>query len=399
MAALVYESGLAPYFVIDCYLPVCVYWFSMLFQHACVESFGITLPDEIITTGDLETRLKPLYERLRLPEGRLELITGVRERRFWAPNTLPSEKSITSANRALEIANFDRAKIGALIHASVCRDHLEPATACAVHHGLGLPAACQIFDISNACLGLMNGVLQLSTMIEAGQIQAGIVVGTEGSRQLVETTIDELNTNQALTRKAIKTAIASLTIGSGSCAILVTHQSISKTNSRICGGSVYANTQFHELCHSGADEAVASGMQPLMETDSETLMREGCATGALNFARFLDELQWTREGITKTVCHQVGPAHKKMMFDSLAMDTEKDYSTVEWLGNTGSVALPITMAAATESGHIGQNDRVGMFGIGSGINCVMLGAEWKKSLVHAANDWPVEVSAASDAAS
>ncbi len=363
----------------------------MLFHNACLESFGVALPQEIITTADVEKRLEPLYDRLRLPEGRLELITGVRERRFWSPGTLPSEKSIVSGNRAIEAANFDRGQIGAMIHASVCRDHLEPATACAVHHGLGLPADCQIFDVSNACLGLMNGVLLLSTMIEAGQIKAGLVVGTEGSRQLVETTIDELNANETLTRKAIKTAIASLTIGSGSCAILVTHRDVSQTGNRILGGSVYANTQFHELCHSGADEAVASGMQPLMETDSETLMREGCDTGAKNFKSFLSKLDWTRDKIGKTVCHQVGPAHKKMMFDSLKMDVTKDFATVEWLGNTGSVALPITAAVGAMSGHLQSDDRVGMFGIGSGINCIMLGNVWQKTPVAAGDDIPAEV--------
>ena len=353
----------------------------MLFKNAFLESFGYTLPDEVVSTTELESRLHPLYERLRLPEGRLELITGVRERRFWSVGTLPSEKSILSAEQAIHAADMDRQEIGALIHASVCRDHLEPATACAVHHGLGLRADCQIFDLSNACLGLLNGVLQLSTMIEIGQIKAGIVVGTEGSRQLVETTVEALNSDTGLTRKAIKTAIASLTIGSGSCAILVTNHELSQTGNRVVGGAVRANTEFHRLCQSGADEAVGSGMQPLMETDSEMLMRHGCATGAANFEAYLHELDWSRDQIDKTICHQVGPAHRNSMFEALAMDESKDFTTVEWLGNTGSVALPITMAIAAEAGHLQPDDNVGLFGIGSGINCVMLGCNWQRALV------------------
>ena len=338
------------------------------------------MPEESVATQQIEQQLQPLYERLKLPEGRLELITGVRARRFWERGALPSEKSIVSAEQAIQAVDFDRNRIGALIHASVCRDHLEPATACAVHHGLKLPASCQIFDLSNACLGLLNGVLQLSTMIDAGQIEAGIVVGTESGRQLVETTIQHLNTDPKWTRRTIKPAIASLTIGSGSCAILVTHENLSQTKNRLLGGSVRAHTQFHELCQSGADEAGA-GMTPLMDTDAETLMREGCVTGAANFERYLEELGWSRDDIEKTVCHQVGPTHRKAMFEALSMDERKDFTTVEWLGNTGSVALPITMAVAAESGHFETNDRVGMFGIGSGINCVMLGCAWQRAAV------------------
>ena len=364
---------------------------TMLFQSVCIESFGYTLPEEIVTTDELENRLRPVYERLRLPEGRLELITGVRERRFWKPGTVPSENSVISAEQAIVASDFDRSQIGCLIHASVCRDHLEPATACAVHHGLGLSPECQIFDLSNACLGLLNGVLQIGAMIEAGIIKAGLVVGSEGSRQLVETTVDDLNTNSSWTRKTIKAAIASLTIGSGSCAILVTREDMSQSGNRLVGGSVRSHSQFHDLCQSGADEAGA-GMAPTMDTDSEKLMHEGCQIGAANFEPYLSELAWSRDDINKTVCHQVGPTHRKSMFDALKMDTSKDFTTVEWLGNTGSVALPITMAIAAEQGHLQTNDNVGMFGIGSGINCVMLGCHWQRAIVGTKTPAPGAVS-------
>ena len=110
----------------------------MQFQNVCLESFGYVLPDEIVTSDEIESRLAPLYQRLRLPPGRLELITGVRERRFWEPGTLPSEISIKSCNKAIEKSGIERDKIGELINGSVFRDHLVPATACLVHHGVQL---------------------------------------------------------------------------------------------------------------------------------------------------------------------------------------------------------------------------------------------------------------------
>src|SRR5262249_15425637 len=158
----------------------------------------------------IERRLGPLYERLRLPPGRLELMTGIRERRVWPAETLPSDISILSGEKLLATSAIDRNEIGALIHASVCRDHLEPATACRVHHALRLPQKCVVYDVSNACLGILNGIVQVANMIELGQIRAGLVVGTESSRGLMETTIDELNRNTSLSRNDIKLAVASL---------------------------------------------------------------------------------------------------------------------------------------------------------------------------------------------
>ncbi len=223
----------------------------MKYQHVCIESIGYTLPEEILSSAEIERRLAPLYSRLKLPEGRLELMTGIRERRLWPAGTLPSEMSVRSARRAIEAAGIERREIGALVHGSVCRDHLEPATACAVHHGLELPRKCLIYDVSNACLGLLDGIVQVANMIELGQIRAGLVVGSEGSRELVETTIATLNADTSLTRETVKPAMASLTIGSASVAVLLVHREISRTGNRLLCATARSNTEQHRLCHGG----------------------------------------------------------------------------------------------------------------------------------------------------
>ncbi len=349
----------------------------MRYENVCLESFGYTLPDERVTLDEIEARLAPLYERLRLPAGRLELMTGIRERRFWAPGTLPGDVSIQSGEKALAAAGIERAHVGALVHASVCRDHLEPATACRVHHALGLPEQCQVFDVSNACLGLLNGMLLVANMIELGQIRAGLVVGTEGSRQVVETTIDWLNRSTSLSREDVKLAVASLTLGSASFAMLLVDRELSRTQNRILAAAARARSEHHALCHSGRDEAAGEGMQTLMETDSERLLVAGIATGAATFDHFLAETGWQRDDIDKTFCHQVGSAHRKLMFSSLELNPAIDFPTVEFLGNTGAVALPVAFALAVEQGKLKARDRVAMLGIGSGINSLMIGVEWQ----------------------
>ena len=118
-----------------------------------------------------------------------------------------------------------------------------------------------------------------------------------------------------------------------------------------------------------------------METDSEELMQQGIATGAETFRNLLDELGWQHADIDRTICHQVGGTHRKLMLDALGLSSEKDYTTFPWLGNTGSVALPITLAIAAEREFITADQNIAMLGIGSGINCVMLGANWQVTRV------------------
>jgi acyl-CoA:acyl-CoA alkyltransferase len=348
----------------------------MKYQNVCLESVGYSLPEEVVTSEQLEARLAPLYERLRLAPGRLELMTGIRERRFWPRGMLPSEKSVESGRRALEAAQIDRGHIGALIHASVCRDFLEPATACSVHHRLELPRECLVYDVSNACLGILNGMVQVANMIELGQIRAGLIVGTESARPLVETTIEQLNADPSLTRADLKRAIASLTIGSGSAAVLLVHKDFSQTQNQILGAIARSETEHHVLCHSGRDESIAGDMRPLMDTDSERLMEEGIRAGAAAFAEFQREIGWSSGDIDKTFCHQVTATHRKLMLASLGLDPRIDFPTVETLGNTGSVALPLALALGIEQGHLAQGDRVALFGIGSGINVLLMAMQW-----------------------
>lgn len=342
---------------------------TMLYRRVSLAAASYVLPDEVVTTADIERRLAPLYDRLKLPEGRLELMTGIRERRFFPPGMRISDVSIRTARKAIAESGLDPALVGALVHGSVCRDQLEPATACRVHHAAGLPAACQVYDVSNACLGILTGAVQIANLIELGQIRAGVVVGTECGRELVENTIAGLNRDSSLTRASIKNSIASLTIGSASAALVLCAAELAPHGHRFLGGACRADSSWNELCQS-------EGLAQQMQTDSETLLREGVQSGVQNFGAFLGELGWSAAEIHKTVCHQVGVAHRKLMLDSLGLDPGRDFSTFEWLGNTGAAALPASLAIAAERGHFVKGERVGLLGIGSGINCLMLGLEW-----------------------
>jgi acyl-CoA:acyl-CoA alkyltransferase len=197
----------------------------------------------------------------------------------------------------------------------------------------------------------------------------------------METTIAALNADESLTRDTVKPALASLTIGSASAAVLLVHCDLSKTQNRLLCATARTNTDAHELCHSGRDESVGGGMQPLMETDAEKLMHEGIAVGQETFGQLLEEMNWLVKDVSKTACHQVGSAHRKMMLEKLGLDPANDFVTYPWLGNTGAAALPATLAIGIEQGHYQSGDRVVMMGIGSGINVMMMAVELQRGLV------------------
>ena len=115
----------------------------------------------------------------------------------------------------------------------------------------------------------------------------------------------------------------------------MTDREQSRTGNRLLSAAVRANTDFHQLCQSGRDEAVGSGMQPLMETDSEQLMREGIATGVETFRDFLEAANWQPADIGRTFCHQVGAVHRKLMLESLGLASGTRFCDVPLAGQHG----------------------------------------------------------------
>ncbi len=304
----------------------------MKFQHASLAAIGCILPPRIVSSDEIEQRLSAVYQRLRLPEGRLEFATGIRERRVWNPGTRLSDCSILAGRAALHAAGIAGKEVQALIHASVCREFLEPATACRVHHELGLSQSAWVYDVSNACLGLLNATVQIATLIESGVISAGIAVGTENSLGLMESTIATLNQDPTITRNSIKSAFASLTIGSGACAWLIVDRR------KFPGGTIQcaaarAHTENCDLCVSNTDQA-GSAMQPLMDTDSELLLERGIETGAATFEALKQESGLSSNDFGNSVSHQVGLAHQRRILDRLGLPLERDFPTYPFLGNT-----------------------------------------------------------------
>ena len=208
---------------------------NLLFNNVILESMGSFLPEEVWTTEKIESQLADVYKKLRLPFGRLELMAGIKSRRIWGGGTRPSYLSTMAAKNAFSESKLDPSQMDILIHSSVCRDFLEPATASVIHHGLDLSPRCLAFDLSNACLGAINAMVVLANMIEVGKVKAGLIVSGENGGPLLLETIKKLKEDRNLTRKSIKKYIANLTIGSGASAIILAHKDLSPNSPKLLG--------------------------------------------------------------------------------------------------------------------------------------------------------------------
>jgi 3-oxoacyl-[acyl-carrier-protein] synthase-3 len=349
----------------------------MKYSRVYIDALGYELPPVVVTSAELEARLAAVYEALRIPPGQLEAITGIVERRWWDPGYPVSRGAAAAARHALADAGVRADELDALIYAGVCRELFEPATACRVAAEVGVAPDAAVYDISNACLGVLNGMVDIANRIELGQIRSGLVVACETAREINDIAIEMML--QSRTMDSFRSSLATLTGGSGAIAVLLTDGTFSTSRRRrLLGGVTQTAPQFHGLCRWGIEAIVPRpGMfQQFAATDSAAVLKHGVELGARTWAAFLRKLGWVREQIDKVICHQVGSGHQETILKTLGIAREKEFFTYPYLGNVGTVSLPLTAALAEDRDFLRPGDHVAFLGIGSGLNCLMLGLEW-----------------------
>jgi 3-oxoacyl-[acyl-carrier-protein] synthase-3 len=351
----------------------------MRYSRVFIDAMGYELPPVVVTSRELEARLHGLYERLHLPEGQLEALTGIAERRWWDPGYPLSHGATTAARHALEVSEVRAEDLDVLIYAGVCRELFEPATACNVAAALGVGPDCVIHDVSNACLGVLSAMVDVANRIELGQARAGLVVSCETAREINEIAIERML--QSPTMENYRLSLATLTGGSGAVAVLLTDGSFAaEERRRLVGGVTQAAPQFHTLCRWGLETLnglpFGQYLQQFASTDAAAVLKHGVDLGAKTWAAFLRKVGWFGDQIDKVICHQVGSGHRETILKTLGIAPHKEFSTYPYLGNVGTVSLPLTAALAEDRDFLRPGDRVALLGIGSGLNCLMLGVDW-----------------------
>ncbi len=316
---------------------------------------------EVVTSADFDVKLTATYERLGTQSGLLESLAGIRERRWWPEGTTFAEVAAAAGRKAIAEAGIDPARIGLLIDTSVCRDHLEPSAAVAVHHMLDLPSSCLNFDLANACLGFLNAIQLAGSMIDGGQIDYALIVDGEGSRKTQEATLARLASPDT-TIEDLFAEFASLTLGSGGAAMVLGRHSENPGSHRVVGGISQADSSHHKICVGDLDQ---------MRTDTKALLDAGLLLAKRAWAD-ADGRDWLN--MDHYIIHQVSQVHTSMMCEVLGIDPAKAPLTFPTLGNVGPAAVPITLAEHVDS--LSAGDRVLMLGIGSGINAMATEVIW-----------------------
>ena len=332
-----------------------------LFSRSFIWSVARVEAPEVVTSAWIDEQLAETYDRIGVRPGLLASIAGIEERRWWPSNTCFDDAAAQAGALALSQAGIDANEVDLLISSSVCKHHLEPSVACAVHYRLGLSPTCLNFDLGNACLGFMNAMSVAAMAIETGMAKTVLIVDGEGSRQTQDSTIARLR-QPTTTVEDVFNEFASLTLGSGAAAMVMGGPRDGAH--RYLGGISRAATSHHELCVGDLDT---------MKTDTAGLLTAGLDLARDAFDAAL-AMNWQWTDCDYYVMHQVSKVHTQKLCERLGVDQTRVPLTYPTFGNMGPAAVPFTLA--TIAADVRDGERVLLMGIGSGLNCAAAEIIW-----------------------
>lgn len=320
----------------------------------------------VVRSEEIENQLESAMSRAGFGRGLLYQLTGIAERRLWEPGVMPSDAAVRAGREALNMAGVSSQKIGVLISTSVSKDFIEPSVASMVHGQLGLASTCLNFDVSNACLGFLNGMQIAGDMIERGLVEYGLVVNGESSREVLEATIARLNRPEC-EPSSMRRQMATLTLGSGAAAVVLGRADFHEEAPRVVGSVTRAATEYNDLCR---------GQREWMETDAAMLLVRGLELGEVTFEAAKTHLGWTPSQLDHVAAHQVSAVHMARVAERFGIDGKRFHKIYPGYGNVGPASIPIALSCLVDEGKVRRGQRVGLMGIGSGLNCSMMELMW-----------------------
>jgi 3-oxoacyl-[acyl-carrier-protein] synthase-3 len=146
--------------------------------NAAILGIGSYRPSRVIPNSEV-------VEAIDSSDEWIQQRSGIKQRRWAAPDETVQMMSVAAARGALDRAGVAPEQIDCVIVATVTHLLQTPAVATAIAHELGTQQAAA-FDISAACAGFCHGVSLAADMVRGGSAGHVLVIGVERLSDLTD---------------------------------------------------------------------------------------------------------------------------------------------------------------------------------------------------------------------
>lgn len=295
----------------------------------------------------------------------LERLTGIRERRVSVGDEDSYSLATAAAFDCLTRAGRTGSSVDAVISCSITKFHggltqwLEPPMSRAVADAIGAQTGLT-FDLSNACAGMLTGVMVANNWIRQGTIERALVVSGEY--------ISQLGRNAARhVRNIMSRELASLTLGDAGAALLLERAPAGSAGITVAGFTTVAD--YSRLC-----VGYPKGHEPgaRMFTDARGIHRAAMSNTPLLLHEVLDAAGLSIHDIDHVITHQTSARaiRKGMAKVSATFGDSPQHDaviTVDRYGNTASTTHTVALVEELESGHIRPGETIALIALASGL--------------------------------
>ena len=298
---------------------------------ARVAGLGHKLPDRVVPNG-------PIAERIGVDAEWIVRRTGIRERRYAAPDERTSDLAVQAARRALTDANLQPRDVDLVLVATMTPDELTPNTAPLVADALGIGAGA--YDVGAACTGWLSALSTGAALVETGRNDAVLVIGAETLSRV--TNMDDKRT-------------ASL-FGDGAGAVV-----LSAEGEGAIGPIVLASDG------SMGDTITATHAERLLVMDGHTTFNKAVKVLADSTHEACERAGVTLDDIDLFVYHQANGRILRAVAEKLELPAERVADYVGETGNTSAASIPLTLSLLREDGRLRPGQRLLLSAVGAGF--------------------------------
>ena len=280
--------------------------------------------------------------------------TGIRERRWAAPDEATSALALQAATAALEAAGTPASTLDAIILSTTSPDTTMPATACHLQRMLGAKQACA-FDLAASCSGFLYALSVGDLMIRMGQARRVLVVAAEVKSRY-------LNFKDGTTAILFGDGAGAAVLAPGDERHGVLSVGLHADGSRAdlimipAGGSRLP----------ASDKTVAEGLHAI-HMKGPSLFRVAVRRLETAVTETLTVHGLTVRDIACFIFHQANGRLLEKVTERLGIPADQTFSVIERYGNTSSSALPLTLDAAVRAGRVKPGDLILLGTIGGGL--------------------------------
>jgi 3-oxoacyl-[acyl-carrier-protein] synthase-3 len=315
---------------------------------ARLAALGAYVPERVVTNAETE-------ERAATSDAWIVARTGIRERRFAAPDQASSDLGVIAAERAMAAAGITAESVDMVIVATATPDHLFPSTAALLAHRIGARNAAA-YDLLAACSGFVYGLAQASALVESGIARTVLVVGAEALSRLTD--------------QSDRATCVIFADGAGAAVIT------SADPGEVTGflgfelGADGGGADQLLITAGGSRMPMAMAEQPsdgYIRMNGAEVFRFATRVRVESTERLLAAAGLGIDDIDLLVAHQANSRILDHAAERLGVASERIYSNIERYGNTSSASIPLALTEARDEGRLRSGDLLLLIGFGGGL--------------------------------